>query len=139
MEMRYSLLPKFDIEGGPLAKAAVITTEKGVYLFVDVHHVIFDGHSRNVLVEDIDKAYAHREIEEERCTIFNLSEKGGYNAECENHSGRLKEMCLRCFPALTPDWRYSLICSAVPQYQNMGILRCQSQCAAKNMWSIAAL
>lgn len=68
-----ALMPRFDLEGGPLALVKVIATEKGLYLFLDVHHCVYDGYSRRIFLEDLDKAYAGNSVRGENFTVFDLS------------------------------------------------------------------
>nr|WP_258957390.1 non-ribosomal peptide synthetase [Bacillus wiedmannii] len=46
-----------DLEKGPLLKAAVIKTEKNDYLFLCAHHLVVDGVSWRILIEDINIGY----------------------------------------------------------------------------------
>jgi len=43
------LITPFDLEGGRLGRICIIDTEKGLYMFSDFHHVIYDGMSQNML------------------------------------------------------------------------------------------
>lgn len=46
-----SLVRPFDFESGRISRFIVIHTEKGVYLFTDIHHVIYDGLSHKAFME----------------------------------------------------------------------------------------
>lgn len=52
-----TLVYPFKLVGGRLSRCRVIETEKAVYVFFDVHHVLFDGTSLKVLLGSIGKAY----------------------------------------------------------------------------------
>lgn len=68
-----SLVQPFVLDGGPLARISVIQTEKHVYLFTDFHHTVFDGYSRRLMLQEIDKAYRGIEPQAERLTIFEVA------------------------------------------------------------------
>ena len=68
-----SLVQPFGLDGGPLAHISVIKTEKHVYLFTDFHHTVFDGYSRRLMLQEIDKAYRGIEPQPERLTIFDVA------------------------------------------------------------------
>ncbi|MBO4799532.1 MAG: SDR family oxidoreductase, partial [Lachnospiraceae bacterium] len=61
------------------------TADTGKYLFIDTHHIISDGESLNVLMEDIDRAYMGEEIEPEAFTGF----EAALSEERARSSGRL--------------------------------------------------
>ena len=52
-----SLVKPFEIEGGKLYRFSIITTDSGSYLFFDIHHIVFDGESKKILLRDITAAY----------------------------------------------------------------------------------
>jgi aryl carrier-like protein len=54
---RASLIRTFVMYGAPLIHAGVYETERSVYLFVDIHHIIMDGTSMMMFFDDIEKAY----------------------------------------------------------------------------------
>ena len=54
---RPELIQTFEMFGAPLIHAGVYETEKSVYLFVDIHHMIMDGGAMRLLYGDIEKAY----------------------------------------------------------------------------------
>ncbi len=50
----------FDLLGGePLHRFTIAHTETGNYLFMDIHHVIYDGTSQTVFLHDLDYYYRH--------------------------------------------------------------------------------
>ena len=55
--LRPSLLQTFELYGLPLIHAGVYETERNVYLFLDVHHMMMDGSAMVLLYDDIEKAY----------------------------------------------------------------------------------
>ena len=50
----------FDLlSGEPLHRFTIAHTEAGNYLFMDIHHVIYDGTSQTVFLHDLDYYYRH--------------------------------------------------------------------------------
>lgn len=69
-----SLVTPFTLDGsGPLAHFKVITTELATYFFVDIHHVIADGWSYNLLIHWLEKIYRGEELPKDRKTMFDLN------------------------------------------------------------------
>lgn len=58
-----NLVDTFDIFGGPLARFKIFKTEQSTYLFIDIHHLIIDGTSSNILLNEITAIYNGEEIE----------------------------------------------------------------------------
>lgn len=58
-----TLVDTFDIFGGPLARFKIFKTEQSIYLFIDIHHLIIDGTSSNILLNEISAIYNGEEIE----------------------------------------------------------------------------
>ena len=62
----------FNLRHAPLFSFRVIRTPKSVYLSMVFHHILMDGTSVAVLMEDIEKAYQGEKPGKERYTSFNL-------------------------------------------------------------------
>ncbi len=86
--LKDTLVQPYRLMGKPLYRCRVFETEKNVYLFLDVHHMVFDGRSFRVLMEDISAVYAggaprpdfyYRMLEKrqqaERSTLYQESRK----------------------------------------------------------------
>ena len=58
-----TLVEPFKIVNSPLFRGRIFETEEAGYLFMDVHHTIFDGTSSKVFFGDILKAYFGQELE----------------------------------------------------------------------------
>ena len=58
-----------------LFRIRIIKTDENVYLFIDFHHIIFDGTSLNVLFSDLNKAYRGESIERETFSGFEIAQK----------------------------------------------------------------
>ena len=56
-ELKDTLVQPFRIIGERLYRCRVFQTEKSVYLFLDIHHIIFDGTSLRILMKDLDLLY----------------------------------------------------------------------------------
>lgn len=63
-----SYVKPFDLERDLLYRVAVIVTPAEKLLFLDVHHVIFDGRSAGILLRQIDEAYRGLPVEPEGFT-----------------------------------------------------------------------
>ncbi|MBQ9679343.1 MAG: amino acid adenylation domain-containing protein [Ruminococcus sp.] len=77
------LVRPYDLMGDRLCRAVIYQTESGNYLFLDFHHIIFDGASAAVLLQDIADAYDGKEIKKETFTGFEaaLAENEKRNSE----------------------------------------------------------
>lgn len=47
----------FDLSGGPLVKAAMYNTSDGDHLMICIHHLVIDGVSWRIFIEDFDTGY----------------------------------------------------------------------------------
>ncbi len=64
------LVKPFNLFGERLARFAIYRTHRGSHLFIDIHHLIADGTSYEILLNDIERAYKGEEIEEEKYTAY---------------------------------------------------------------------
>lgn len=67
------LVRPFDFEAGRPSRFKVITTERGVYLFTDIHHVIYDGLGRRAFMDQLDRAYRGEPLGEEEMSAFDVA------------------------------------------------------------------
>ena len=68
------LVRPFDLASGePLFRAELYETENGKYLFLDTHHIVSDGTSIDILMEDLETAYEGGAVEPETYTGFELA------------------------------------------------------------------
>ena len=66
-----ALVLPFDLsEGKKLCRAAVIDSQAGKYLFMDMHHIVADDASVQILLQDIQTAYDGGELTEEGYSGF---------------------------------------------------------------------
>ena len=64
------LVRPYQIIGDRLCRAEIYRTKDGCYLFMDFHHIVFDGASAAVLLQDICDAYDGKMPEKETYTGF---------------------------------------------------------------------
>ena len=55
----------FNLQKAPLYRSEVVTTPSGVHLLFDVHHLVFDGGSADLLIRQINAALEGKEVEKE--------------------------------------------------------------------------
>ncbi|MCQ2398389.1 MAG: amino acid adenylation domain-containing protein, partial [Sphaerochaetaceae bacterium] len=67
---RANLVKPFELLNGPLYRITLYETEDGQYFMMDFHHIISDGTSENILLADIDRAYAGLPVEKEKFSGF---------------------------------------------------------------------
>ena len=65
-----NLVRFFDLTGGDLYRACIYKTTEGNYLFLDFHHILCDGTSEGILLEDINAAYDGKALETETYTGY---------------------------------------------------------------------
>jgi amino acid adenylation domain-containing protein/thioester reductase-like protein len=69
-DAKRAFIRPFDLFKGPLFRAEICRTGRGVYLFMDFHHIIFDGASCDIFVRDLALAYGGGEIERVERTSY---------------------------------------------------------------------
>ena len=74
MRLAPSLMQPFRLLKDKLFRIRLFRTEKGNYLFTDLHHIIFDGASMLVLIKDIERAYNGGSLETETYSGFEVAE-----------------------------------------------------------------
>ncbi|MBO6051513.1 MAG: amino acid adenylation domain-containing protein [Bacteroidales bacterium] len=62
----------FNLRQGPLYRMEIVTTEQNVYLLVDVHHLIFDGGSLDLFLNQLCDLMNGKEIEAEAISYANF-------------------------------------------------------------------
>ena len=68
--IKNNFIAPFDLFKGPLYNIAIYCTPKQTYLLADFHHIIFDGSSMQLFIDDLSKAYGGVEITAETHTAF---------------------------------------------------------------------
>ncbi len=79
-----ALVQPFDLSHAPLARAAWVTTERGAYLFFDMHHVVTDGVSMGILVDELEALLAGRALAP--------AERGLFDCTAWEHGERATEL-----------------------------------------------
>jgi amino acid adenylation domain-containing protein len=72
-EEKARLVVPFDIEGGRLFHVNLLRSQEHYYLFLDYHHIIVDGTSMQIMLQDIDKAYRGEAIAPEELTLMDVA------------------------------------------------------------------
>ena len=62
----------FNIQRAPLYRFEVVQTESGVHLLMDVHHLVFDGGSADLLIRQINSVLNGSAVEKETYTYFDF-------------------------------------------------------------------
>ena len=68
-----SLVQPFDIKNERLFRIRLIETEEAKHLFMDFHHLVFDGTSMKILAADLEKALCGENIDAESWTAFDAA------------------------------------------------------------------
>ena len=71
--LKPSLVEPFELYGGRLFRIQLLRDATHFYLFTDLHHLVADGTSMQLLLADIDKAYAGEPLEEEKVTMLDVA------------------------------------------------------------------
>ena len=62
----------FNLQKAPLCRFEVVKTESGVHLLLDVHHLIFDGGSADLLIRQISAVLEGKSVEKESYTYLDF-------------------------------------------------------------------
>ena len=62
----------FNLQKAPLYRCEVVTTPSGIHLLIDVHHLVFDGGSADLLIRQINDALEGKEVEKESYTYLDF-------------------------------------------------------------------
>ena len=78
----------FNLRQGPMYRMEIVTTEQDVYLLVDVHHLIFDGGSFDLFLNQLCDLMNGKEIEAEAISYahFVVDEKAAENSPSYNEA-----------------------------------------------------
>ena len=80
---KWEFVKPFNLRQGPLYRIEIVTTEQSVYLMMDIHHLVVDGGSFDVLLEQLFELLNGQEIEPETFTYadFVSAQKAAENSE----------------------------------------------------------
>ena len=65
-----ALVRPFDLTKDDLIRVAIVSDSGDRYLFIDAHHIVFDGESLVVFMRELDEAYGGKAPEKEKYTGF---------------------------------------------------------------------
>ena len=73
-QVKSQLIVPFDIVGDRLFHIRLLHDAEHYYLFMDCHHIIFDGSSIQIMLRDIDKAYQGEALTGEELTMAEVAQ-----------------------------------------------------------------
>ena len=65
-----SFVKPFDLHTGPLARFTILNAKSNIYLLVDFHHLVFDGASMSIFINDLSRILNGDKIEKEEYSYF---------------------------------------------------------------------
>ena len=68
LTFRHGFVRPFNLSKDRLFRYEIIKTEKALYLYVDIHHLVCDGYSYDLLIHEICDLMDGKEIEPEMCS-----------------------------------------------------------------------
>ena len=71
-KLKPELIRPFDLLNDRLFRIRILKTPEAQYLFIDFHHLIFDGLSFNIFLQDLKDAYGQQQIEREEFTGYEI-------------------------------------------------------------------
>jgi len=74
-QMRPYLMQPFFLLADRLFRIHLFSTPSEAYLFMDFHHIIFDGYSFEVLLEELNVAYEGRSLQQEAWSGFEIAQE----------------------------------------------------------------
>ncbi len=80
---KWEFVKPFNLRQGPLYRAEIVTTEEWVYLMMDIHHLVIDGGSFDLLLSQMFDLLNGKEIESETYTYadFVAAQKAAESSE----------------------------------------------------------
>ncbi len=74
-QLRPQLMQPFYLLADRLFRIRLFSTPSAAYLFMDFHHIIFDGYSFEVLMDDLNQAYDGQPLESEKWSGFEVAQE----------------------------------------------------------------
>ncbi len=104
--MKYSeeFIRPFNLEGGELYRINIVKEKDRVWLLCDLHHIIADGTSLGIFLDDVDRAYGGRMPEPEKLSGFEVAQKEEILRSGKIYD-RAKEWYLKTFGGLDVESR----------------------------------
>ena len=72
-KLKPELIRPFDLLNDRLFRIRILKTQEAQYLFIDFHHIIFDGVSFNTILKDLKDAYEQLPVERETFTGYEIA------------------------------------------------------------------
>ncbi len=72
-KLKPELIRPFDLLNDRLFRIRILKTQEAQYLFIDFHHIIFDGVSYNTILQDLKDAYEQQPVERETFTGYEIA------------------------------------------------------------------
>ena len=72
-DVKPGLVQPFDLDGGRLFNIRLFRDDNHYYYFQDIHHIIADGTSLHIILNDIDNAYNGKLLAAEEQTMFDVA------------------------------------------------------------------
>ena len=86
MKLKPLLEQPFQLLSDQLFRIRILKTTGSVYLFIDFHHIIFDGTSMQILLQDISSAYEANVLQKENWSGFEVAQEEETMRLTENYS-----------------------------------------------------
>ena len=72
-KLKQELIYPFDLLNDCLFRIRILKTPEALYLFIDFHHIIFDGMSFNIILKDLKDAYEQLPVNKEKFTGYEIA------------------------------------------------------------------
>lgn len=72
-KLKPELIRPFDLLSDRLFRIRIFKTPEAQYLFIDFHHIIFDGMSFNIIIQDLKDAYEQQPVKKEEFTGYEIA------------------------------------------------------------------
>ena len=86
MKLKPLLEQPFLLLSDQLFRIRILKTTNSVYLFIDFHHIIFDGTSMQILLQDISSAYEANILQEETWSGFEVAQEEDALRHTDNYN-----------------------------------------------------
>ena len=86
LKLRSQLEQPFQLHSDQLFRIRILKTTVNVYLFIDFHHIIFDGTSMQILLQDISSAYEANVLQKETWSGFEVAQEEETMRLSDNYS-----------------------------------------------------
>ena len=86
LKLRSQLEQPFQLLSDQLFRIRILKTTASIYLFIDFHHIIFDGTSMQILLQDISSAYEANVLQKETWSGFEVAQEEETMRLSDNYS-----------------------------------------------------